>query len=174
MWSIFLICAVAALEIGAGIHHVRIEELLVELVGNVVVVADRFRIALAVVVEGARDAGQAAAVVERAAGERVDHLDHVDRAPAHFDGALDIGGAQVGKRGFEQVARRGRAGNADRHARRFLREVEAAAVPQLDSQGQGDLRGDAADPAVDAVLYKHAPALSRRGRIRAGCAPCAS
>ena len=151
---------VAILEVGAGIHHVRVEELLVELVGNVVVVADRFRIALAVMVEAARDAGQAAAVFQRAARECVDHFDHVDGAPGYFDGAFNVGRAQAGKRRFEQVARRGRAGNADRHARRFLREVEAAAIPQLYPQGQGDLRGNAADPAIDAVLYKHAPAPS--------------
>ena len=138
---------VAVFEIGAGIHHRRIEEHLVELVRDVVVIANRLGVLFLRV---RRDQPQGGARHARGArrlaggfGQCAAHLDHVGRAAFDLDCAFDIGLAQAAERGREQIAQGARARHADLDPRLFVGQVDLFAIPQFDTQGQVDSVTDA-------------------------------
>ncbi|KAF1858522.1 hypothetical protein Lal_00015039 [Lupinus albus] len=124
---------VAVLEIGARVHHGRVEEQAVELVGDVVVVADGFRILLARVRrdEAQGRAGDAARARRLAGGFREGgpHLDHVGGAPFDLERAFDIGFPETAQRRGEEVAQAARVGHADLHAWLLGRQVDLRAIP---------------------------------------------
>lgn len=119
----FVECFVAVLEVGAGVDHVLVQPQLVEVVGDVVVVLDRFLVAFLRVREVAYHASQrVAALGGRRGGQAVAHVDDVGQFAFQVDLLLDVGLTEVVKRGGQQQ----RQGAGFAHGERDARLVEAA------------------------------------------------
>lgn len=155
---------VAIFEVGAGVDHVLVQPQLVEVVGDVVVVLDRFLVALLGVGEVAHHAGQRAAAGGGGRGSQaVADVDDVGQLAVQVDLPLDIGFAEVVERGGEQQ----RQGAGFAHRQRDGGLVETAqfvlvAVPQAQAYWEVGRLADLLDPvlelAVNRLVEKHVDA----------------
>ena len=129
---------VTVFKITAGIDHVGVKPLLVELVGDVVVVADGFCVDLAVVASteivaefGCCRGGWSIEDI----GQGIAHGDHVVQCTLYFDFAFDIGGAEVVQRRFQQIAQGFQCRYSDDDLGGFIRaEIVFLSGPQFQTQ----------------------------------------
>jgi hypothetical protein len=160
---------VAVLKVRTGIHHVRIEPLCVELVGDVVVVMDRLGVCLSGVVRAAPNPILAKALQRRARrieyaargfGHRLgqhaaDADDLVDLA-FDVDLALDIGATEIEQGRSQEVGQRRCLRNAHGDLRERRSEIIPASVPELHAQRQGSLVADAVHPMLQCLFPEQA------------------
>ncbi len=111
---------IAMLEVGAGVHHARVQPEPVELVGYVVVILDRGLVRCLGVGEMLGHACQCAAGL-RAGGSReaVSHGDDIAELAVQVDLLLDIGLAEVVQAGREQQGQGARLAYGQGHRRMF-------------------------------------------------------